>query len=229
MEEETIMIPTVTEVEVKETLAKLVDSSNMPYISKLIGIKKIKFSFMRSLNPIVDQVCDCLLINADIAAITLTNFLIERTLKLAVIIKEGKGKTYNGDIPLDQVFKEEIEMYDNKKMEQIINRGKSLGIITKEESEFLKGYRVKYRNPFSHAELGAILTGVTVTTYEASLSNPTDMVEKKASLSTTPLFQDWGLVQYCKKHSFAYFIEIVVLAHKIEERLQELYASNRKC
>ena len=29
----------------------------------------------------------------------------------------------------------------------------------------------------------------------------------------------WGLVQYCKKHSFVYFIEIVVLAHKIEERL----------
>ena len=227
--EEDITLPTVTDIEVKKTLAKLVDTSDMPYISILIGIKKMKFSFMRSLNPILEQVCDCLLIKADIAAITLTNFLVERTLKLAVIISEGNGKTYSCDIPLDQVFKEEIERYDKNKMEQTINRAKSIGIITKEESEYLKDYKAKYRNPFSHAELQAILAGVTITTYETSLFNPTDIVEKEVNLPTTPLFQDWGLAQYCKKHSFDYFIEIFVLARKIEKRLQDLYESNKNC
>ena len=227
--EEDITLPIVTDIEVKEILAKLIDTNNMPYISILIGIKKMKFSFMRSLNPILDQACDCLLIKADIAAITLTNFLVERTLKLAVTIREGNGKTYSSDIPLEQVFKEEIEMYDNKKMEQTINRAKSLGIITKDESKFLKKCRVKYRNPFSHAELQTILTGSTVTTYEASLFNPTDIVEREVNLSTTPLFQDWGLAQYCKKHSFDYFIEIFVLARKIEKRLLDLYESNKNC
>lgn len=230
MEEQTLILPSVTEDEIKNTLMELIAPNKMPQkekISMIVGFKKMKFALLRSLNPVVSQICDCLLIGAHVAAMTLTNFFVERTLKLAIILKEGNGKTYNGEIPLDQLFKEEIDKYDEKEMGQTINKAKSLGVITKQESKFLEECRKKYRNPFSHAECLAIFNGVKTKIYETSLTNPTEMKESTVDLSYTPLFQEWGLPQYCKKHAFNYFIEIFALAHQIEERLRELYPKTK--
>lgn len=226
MEEETITLPTVTKDEVKKTIVELVDTNRILNDDKclaIIAIKKKNFDLMDSLNPIIHQVCDCLLVDANIAAITLTNFLIERVLKLGVIMREGNGKSYNFNESLDQLFKHEIDNYDDKNMEQTINKSKSLGLITKEEAKELKGIKEKYRNPFSHASHKEILVGATTTITKLSSSNPNEIKEETVDISTFPLLQGFGLSEYCKKHAFNYLVETFVYACKIEERLKRLY------
>ena len=108
---------------------------------------------MRSLNPIMHQICDCLIIDANIGAITLTNFFIERVLKLAIILKEGNGKTYNEDKPIDQVFKDEIDEFDDKEMEQSINKAKRICVITKEEDEIISSSFYLNRNVLNFEDI----------------------------------------------------------------------------
>lgn len=224
--ENTITLPAITKDDVRKTVDELINIDkilNSTTYLTIIALRKKSFTIMRSLNPIMHQICDCLIIDANIGAITLTNFFIERVLKLAIILKEGNGKTYNEDKPIDQVFKDEIDEFDDNEMEQSINKAKRICVITKEEAEMLKEFRKKYRNSFSHANTQQILDGVTTKIYKASLANPTDIEEEVVNLSTTPLFQEWGLPQYCKTKSFNYFIETFAIANKIEERLKILY------
>lgn len=231
MEEETITLPTITKDEVKNAILGLIDINqilnNKDYWI-LFAIKKERLDLLNSLNPIIHQICDCLIINANIAAITLTNFLIERTLKLGIIIKEGNGKTYENDAPIDCVFKDEINNFDDKEMEQTINKTKTIGLITKDESKILKRFKSKFRNPFSHANFQKILDGSTTKLFKMSLSNPADFKEETANLSNTPLLQECGLPEYCKIQSFNYFVEIFAIALKIDNRLKKLYAKKHQ-
>lgn len=97
-----------------------------------------------------EEICFCLICGLNQASITLTNHFFENFFKTMVQLKEVKDN--EDKIPLDDKYTKAIEDYDNKNLEQIINKACSLSLITKEEKKILIELKNKYRNPYSHSE-----------------------------------------------------------------------------
>ena len=102
------------------------------------------------LDPIRDEICKCIICGLYQSAITLTNHLLEKSLKFCLAIKYSKSN--NKDCrKLEDVFTEGINKYDNLLLEDTINRACTQHLITKEQKKVLKDFKDLFRNPYSHA------------------------------------------------------------------------------
>lgn len=104
-----------------------------------------------ALDPIRDEICKCIICGLYQATMTLTNHLLERSLKFCLAIKYSKENRKEESI-IEDVFVEGIEMYYKLDLQDTINRACSQGLITKPEKKELLTYRERFRNPYSHAD-----------------------------------------------------------------------------
>ena len=82
-------------------------------------LNDIKKGGLKVLNPIgfiIDEICDCLLLDKYVAATTATNLLFEESLKLALIFHDSHGKT------LEEANKKANELVDTIKCENLFHR-----------------------------------------------------------------------------------------------------------
>jgi hypothetical protein len=116
------------------------------------------------LDPVRGEICRCLVCGLNQAAITLTNHLLEKSLKHFLIIKYSKEhKTENTKI--ENAFnKKGIDFYNQKKcdLEFSINQACSQGLITKEHKKLLIKFKNRFRNPYSHANTNDIFKEIPV-------------------------------------------------------------------
>lgn len=73
------------------------------------------------LDPLRDEICKCLICGLYQASITLTNHLLESSLKKCLAIKYSIDNK-NNNSELEYVFKEGIAMYDTCKLNKTINK-----------------------------------------------------------------------------------------------------------
>jgi hypothetical protein len=115
-----------------------------------LGIEEI-FNFeydYLELDSLRDEVCKCIICGLNQAAMTLTNHLLESSLKKCLIMRfsiENK----NDKTELTDTFKDGIDLYDDKLLDETINRACSQGLITKKKT--FKKFKDDFRNPYSHA------------------------------------------------------------------------------
>jgi hypothetical protein len=156
------------------------------------------------------------------AAITLTNHLIERLLKLALINNE----TGIGEIELDKlnsVFNEANEKYGNIHLGISIEKCKKLELISAKEKTFLfDTIRVLMRNGFSHADSSKIMDSLPdiSTMYQGDLSNPySEPKEVGLNQKVIPTFQAIHMEEFAKANAKTYFDFVFKLIFRIEKRL----------
>lgn len=139
-------------MEVESKIGQLVKYLNIciPAYYKLVrNIFENPYDYA-TLDPIRNEICKCIICGLFQASITLTNFLLERSLKhcLSVgYIKENKRENIN----LDRTWIERITTYDKLELGDTINRACTQGLITKEQKNQLKDFKIKFRNPYSQA------------------------------------------------------------------------------
>lgn len=110
------------------------------------------------IDPIRSEICKCIICGLPQASITLTNYLMESSLKMALIIKysvEHPSKSND----LREVFSEGVDKYADNDLQKTINQACSNGLITKEQKKKLSSFRENMRNPYSHANTKKILSG----------------------------------------------------------------------
>ena len=90
------ILPRPTNEEVEEVLLNIKGETivDNKQLITIIAIKRNMLSYLKPLWFVVNEICDCLIINKQCAAMTLTNHLFESSLKLSLILWKAYGKTF---------------------------------------------------------------------------------------------------------------------------------------
>lgn len=200
----------------KEKLSKNFDERNKYYDFNL--------QVFSELHTIIFEINNCLLFELNRASITLTNFLLERLLKLALINNEvGIGPIEPEK--LNEAFEEPNRKYNSIKLGNSIELCKKEGLITLAEKEFLFDFiRTLMRNGFSHADSTKILEGLPDDSkmFEGSFDNPEqELKEVSINQKVIPIFQTMQMESFAKINAKSYFDLVFKLIFKIEERIIE--------
>ncbi len=133
-------------------LQQFIDDTNFNLQINYAQIKDVfvlKYGYPE-LDPLRNEICKCIICGLFQAAITLTNHLLEKSLKFCLIIKYTK-ETKKEETLFDTIFEEGLLKYDKSDLEQTINQACSQGLITKEQKKILIQFKRRFRNPYSHA------------------------------------------------------------------------------
>ena len=164
--------------------------------SKLSKYFDYQYKVFFELRTSVFEVAKCELLEFHKASITLTNNILERLLKLALIYNE----TGIGSKPVEQwnsIFDEPNKKFGSLNLGNSIELCKKHNLITKEEKDFLFNIiKELMRNGFSHADISKILVGLPEETimFHGSLSNPTKMANVTLSSCYEIRFPIVGLI-----------------------------------
>jgi hypothetical protein len=170
------------------------------------------------LDPVRDEICKCIICNLHQAAVTLTNHLVESSIKKCLALKHSIDDKLD-EMKLEDAFKSGIEKYDKLELEDTINRARTHGLITKEQKKQLKKFKDEFRNPYSHATTAEIFKDTAIKGKSISLiegENPEDLLARIFNDSSENLLQVkdilhiQGMVQVmiAKQISIPYFREV---------------------
>lgn len=201
-------------------------NKNFEHYSKYFDFE---YQVFHEFRPIVFQISKCLILELDYAAITLTNHLLERFLKLALISKAVGIKP----IPTENwntVFSDPQIQYGSINLGNSIELCKKANLIDTTEKDFLfEIVRELMRNGFSHAEPGKVLSSLPdeIPMFEGSFSKPsTSLKEVKLNPKIIPPLQWIGMEQFAKANASSYFDFVFKLIEKIEKRLAAMEQSH---
>lgn len=194
---------------------------NFPELNKYF---EFNLQIFCEFNTLIFEINKCLILEFHRATITLTNNLLERLLKLALINNE----TGIGPIPIEkwnEVFKEPNRKYGSIPLGNSIEKCKKLGLLSEQEKHFLFNIiRELMRNGFSHADSSKILADLPDNSpmFQGSLTNPNaDLKEFWINQKIIPTFQALQMENFAKENAKDYFDFVFHLIFRIEERLKE--------
>lgn len=108
-----------------------------------------EFMFIKS------QICKCIIFSLHVAAMTLTNHLLEKSIKFFLIYSDNtKNKGLEGHKPFEMIdeIEEATPKYDDKNLSTNLEIALKKGVITEEEKQILDKMRVDFRNAYSHSD-----------------------------------------------------------------------------
>jgi len=177
-------------------------------------------------NTLIFEINNCLLLELNRAAITLTNHLLERLLKLALINNE----IGIGPIELEkwnEVFQEPNEKHGASDLGNSIEKCKKNELISEREKNYLfNTIRVLMRNGFSHADSSEILKNLPDDSkmFQGSFSNPNGAIKEiNLNQKIIPTFQAIQMENFAKDSAKPYFDFVFHLIFRIEKRLIEKF------
>lgn len=180
-----------------------------------------QFYVFSELGGTVFEINKCLILEFYRAAITLTNNLLERLLKLSLIYNEaGIGPKPVEDWGI--TFGEPNRKYTSISLGNSIEKCRKLDLITQNEKVFLfDRIRELMRNGFSHADSTKILNGIPdeTTMFQGSFSNPNEIKPVTVSQKVIPFIQAIHIENFAKENAANYFDYIFELIKKIDQRL----------
>lgn len=205
----------------RETIIKNNQESINRSYSEFEPYLDIDYKLFFDLRSTVWEITNCIMLEFDKAAITLTNNLLERLLKLSLIYND----VGIDPIPFNQwnnVFSETDSKYGSIKLGNSIELCKKHNLITQEEKNYLfHSIRELMRNGFSHADASKILKEYPdeMVGFQGSLSNPSSINRLNLNQKTIPPLQGVQIENFAKSNAKSYFLYVVELLKKIEYRL----------
>lgn len=202
----------------RESFIKKLDE-NFPAQSKYFEFNLHVFC---EFNTLIFEINKCIILELNRATITLTNHLLERLLKLALI----KNETGIDPIPIEnwnEIFEEPNRKYNSIPLGNSIELCKKFELITDIEKEYLfTTIRELMRNGFSHSDSSKILKDLPDDSvmYEGDISNPEkELKEVKINQKIMPVFQALQMQNFANENAKSYFDYVFDLIFRIEQRL----------
>lgn len=183
------------------------------------------FHVFNELAGLVNEINSCLIFEFHHSAITLTNNLLERLLKLALIYNEvGIGPKPIED--WGNVFEGPNKKYSSITLGNSIEYCKKLELITANEKTYLfETIRELFRNGFSHADPSKILNSIPdkTTMFHGSFSNHAKIKPVTVNQKVIPFIQAIHIECFAKENAANYFDSIFDLILRLEQRLSDNY------
>lgn len=167
----------------------------------------------------IGEIVRCLIIEANTATITLTNFMLERLLKLALIEDEMllKPLTHPWQDCWDRMYP-----YFDLNMNKTISQSASKRLISGKQKKQLEKYKEIFRNGFSHAATDLIFKNYP----ETFTTKNFDDITYTHNLKKDPRYQLMFLQKIAKENAHLYFKYVFELIECIEQNLQKKYPGN---
>lgn len=193
--------------------------------SKISNYLEPTFEVFCEFDHVIYEINNCLIMQLNKASITLTNYLLERLLKLALIYNEAGIGPVQDLNDLDAKFKEPNRKYGSILLNESIKKCKEFDLITDSEEIILdKKVRDLLRNGFAHADSKKILKDLPDESkmYQGSFSNPNSEL-KEITLNTkiNPTFQAIHMDDYATSNALPYYDFVFNLIGLIEKRLKD--------
>lgn len=183
-----------------------------------------EYKVFHEFRPTVFQISKCLILEMNYAAITLTNHLLERLLKLALISK-AVGISPIPTENWSSVFEAPVKKYESMLLGNTIEQCKKENLIDdKEKAVLFNVIRELMRNGFSHADIGKILSDLPdeVQLFQGSFSNPNNLTPISLNPKVIPPLQSIHMESFAAANAANYFDYIFRLIGKIEDRLASM-------
>lgn len=193
----------------------------------LCDLMETKLTLLKPLFPIIAEICSCFYLQKNMAAVTLTNHLLESAIKFALVFKEGNGKTIDDPAKMDTLFEEECKMYMSKDLGINIKTLFDKGMITESQRDRLIHLKNLYRNPYSHASNNALVNSASKQIVCGDLSNPSYIEERQAKVAYNPLFMVDARIDFINRTGVSYFQEVVNLTIILDRQIHQLYENNK--
>lgn len=187
-----------------------------------------KCEIFYELRSLIFEINTSLILGNHRSAITLTNHLLERLLKITLI----QNEVGLGPIPVEdwnRIFKVPHIKYTTVKLGNSIEKCRKLGLLTEAEKTFLFGIvREMMRNGFSHADSTKITDKLPeqITVFTGKLNQPHDLAEIKLDRASLPIIQSQTMESFAKNNAKDYFEFIFNLIGNIETRLKYFHKHN---
>lgn len=194
----------------------------------LCEIMETNLFVLNILCPIIEEICTCFYLQKNMAAVTLTNHLLESAIKFALVFKEGNGKIFDDPAKMDTLFEKECKMYMYEDMGKNIGTLCAKGMITKDQKKRLIQFKNLYRNAYSHASNNAFVEHASTPIAILDSSNPDYIENKKVRVAYNPLFLVNARINFVERTGFGYFQEVVNLVVILDRQIHQLYETNKK-
>lgn len=204
------------------SIAKEVTKDAVENYKKIRRIFKNEYH-LPEVDPLRNEICTCLILGLYQAAITLTNHLLEKYLKIALIYSETKDKIKTDNV--ESLFKPSVDNYSNKGLSTTINACCTKGIITKAQKKDIEHFKDTIRDPFSHADMKETFKDMTIPAQIGKIDYDCkeDILkverELKVDLGSFPPFQGIAQAIISKDISFVYFEYIDNLIRTTKEKV----------
>lgn len=189
-------------------------------------LNTIKMSVLKVMNPIgfiIDEICDCLLINKYVAATTATNLLLEESLKLALIFHDSKGKTLDDGVDFENMYQEEVEQNIDKVLSHNIEKACKEGLIDDDGKKELHYLRKTFRNPFSHGSHNDAIEDTKKIIAVTNIADVSNIQYKQVSVKNQPLLYYIAKEEFLKNEALGYFLLVYKYICSFDKKLQQLY------
>lgn len=168
--------------------------------------------------PIAYEAAKCVVLEFSVAAITLTNHLLESSLKLALAFKETGIPEFGTPT---QSGSNSTHIYDGYHLHNSIEKACKQDLIDKETAEKLLEIKDGIRNGFSHAELGKMFGN-----YRFPIILEEDETKHlippitPINVRHDPTFYGLALDRMCRDMAGPYLFFVLELIQKIESKLE---------
>lgn len=198
----------------------IVDSNTRLFI---MNLSKTKLKVLKSLNPDIQEICDCLFLGKHMAALTMTNLLFETMIKLTLAYYDAQGRTLDEDgVEFENLLEHELNEHGEKTLNNNIITLWKKGIITDLGRDRLLELKDLYRNPYSHGSNNEYVNKATTTIYKGQLGS--DVIEEcKVSVTGNPDLLLDARRTFVKQFGLSYFAELITYIELLDRRLYELY------
>lgn len=164
----------------------------------------------------------CLITESYIASITLTNHILERLLKLALIQNYVGLKPAKDMKTFAIMYEVPHKLYSDKTLGNTIDHCKKEGLITQTQRDFLYDYiRETIRNGFSHSDTDKVFKAAPDESivYHQNLTEPINPQPMTMNLKLNPSIQSIHLFDFAKDAAPKYFDYVFELMKSIEQEL----------
>ena len=225
---EKLTIPSPTAEEVKDTLLRIKGEmlNDSEKIVTLIAIKYNKLSGLKPLWFVINEICDCLIMNKQCAAMTLTNHLLESSLKLSLILWKAYENPHDNSKDFETMYKKEVKMYIGKKMGENLKYAIEENMINNDEFKDLSDLMLEYRDHIDHASNNKYIreSRTIIATYDFSTKETTENLN--ATVIGNPLLYLNTQESFMRKAAYGYFTHVYSYVMKWDKMLDERYIRN---
>lgn len=198
----------------------IIDSDTRLFI---MNLSKTELKVLKSLNPDIQEICDCLFLGKHMAALTMTNLLFETMIKLTLAYYDAQGRTIDEEgVEFENLLEDELNEYGEKTLNNnIIALGKK-GIITEYGRDRLLDLKDLFRNPYSHGSNNDYVKKATTTICKGQLGS--NVIEEcKVSVTGNPDLLLDARRTFVKQFGLSYFAELITYIKDLDRGLYELY------
>ena len=188
----------------------------------LMNLSNTQLRILKSLLPDIQEICDCLLLQKYMAAITLTNLLFETMVKLTLVYHEANGRTLDDGYGFENIYEKELNKYGEKNLGENIATLYKKNIITSEERDRLLYLKNSFRNPYSHGSNNKYVESATTKLYESHLGS-NEIKESIATVTGNPYLLLDARRTFIRQYGLGYFAEIINYIITLDKELRKLY------